>query len=309
MNNAQKFEKLATIISVIICTGVGGYSDYPFNLGCFCVALGLVLRHFISFLGARLHLTALVVAALLTAPVQAQNYPGPYRDAPSYAGEPYDYAASVEIMLPDPNPQVAKVPLIPAAICVGVFVGIMGWLGVRILNAGIKNAEFIVTNNAAQPAIIINTPFPDELPPDITQIYSVNPLSVFPGVPGSTNGLPAVSTAPSDCASTFEGSTMLPGESTLPLLLEHSFEATGPWVSIARGVKMGQTVTMPDTGFWRLRPVALRLEMTGAGVILHAPPGILEQSSDLQSWATVADNHVDVELPAEAGKFYRVRVP
>jgi len=312
----QKFETVATAVAMIILIVAGLATDPMMKFGLWSCAVGFGLRHLLVGVACRYFvggMTAFLAAAMITAPVQAQNTA--YRDAPTYVGEPYDYGASVLVMLPDPsNPngqhEVGKIPFIAGAICVGVFVGVVGWLGIRILRGVINVNEVIVTNNAAQPVILQKSPFPDELPDGATHPYSVSPLpvSVFPGAPGSDIFVPNGYDPAQPCPSTFEGATDLLGDGhTVAMLMEHSFDSTN-WVTVARGITAGQTVVMPDTGFWRLRPLALRLEVTASGPILHAPPGILERSSDLRNWAVVSDNQADVELPAQAGTFYRVRL-
>ena len=309
----HKFELIATLAAIATLAVLACLSAPDVRLGCLGCALGIALRHFGIAMALRLvgpSVTALLVAAMVIAPVQAQNTV--HRDAPTYVGEPYDYGASVLIMLPDPNnqPEVGKIPFIAGAICVGVFVGVVGWLGIKILRGVINVNEVIVTNNAAQPVILQKSPFPDELPDGATHPYSVSPLpvSVFPGAPGSDILVPNGYDPVQPCPSTFEGATDILGDGhTVAMLMEHSFDSTN-WVTVARGIASGQTVVMPDTGFWRLRPLALRLDVVNGQPTLHAPPGFLERSRDLRNWSTIADNSVDTDVPAEPGMFYRVRL-
>jgi hypothetical protein len=267
-------------------------------------------------------LMGVLVLAMAGAPIQAQQLPSPtgYPGAPSFEYLSYDYVMSVQVSLPTDPQHPQEAGIIAGVICVGIFVAVIGWIGVKIIDAALNVHELHITNNAAQPNVPAESPLPlFDLRP-VRYVYSHGPVGAFttPPPPPPTNGIPSLSNAPpSQCTEliilqTLGGWTLGPLEpgfvpvAPAPLLFEHSFDGTN-WTVLSFGLTPGTTVAMPDSGFWRIRPMILSLELVDGVQTLHAPPGALEASRNLKDWELIAQMGHDHDVTAEPGTFYRVK--
>lgn len=264
--------------------------DLVFGLyGC---AIGFLGRGMISFIafGKRMRWFQPAVALCLAGAMSAQSaelpgptqYPGP--TPPTQVA--YDYAGSVSVMLPDPNNpnNPEKMGVVVVGVCVGGLVIAGVYIGVRILSACMKNYEFYITNNAACGDCPARSPMefgPSPVPPS------------QPAPPTVANCTACDGAGPA-------------ADQPLPIIVEHSFDQK-TWTTISYGTAVGRELYMPATGFWRARALSLSLYKADGVAMVHCPPGVLEHSSDLQTWTEVSRSFTNTDRPAEAG-FYRVRL-
>ena len=285
MNPKTKFEGIATGVSLFTLSGLATlFHDSPKALGlAVAVALGIILRHIISLASGWIvrAFALLLVAAWLTPDCNAQALPNEPEPAPGYD---WSNVAALQMSVPE-YPGQERSPIIAAAVCVGVAAGIAGYIGVRILCAIINNREHVVTNNAAC----------GECPQE-------SPLPTSPVPTPAPSGANTVTV----CVQCSEAPDRAPAGQPLPLRIEHSFDQA-TWTEVATGVAVGTEFTLPDTGYWRAVPLFLSLSNVDGVLTLHAPPGVLEFSSDLRSWESVGTFSTEHDLAAQAG-FYRVRL-
>lgn len=185
---------------------------------------------------------------------------------PAYA---MSYQMSIGLTQDADGPQ--PIGIIPAAICIGIGVGIIGYVGVKIISACLKIHENGVTNN--QNKATLSSPVPDPSGPPGTCACAASP----------------------------------PAGQPLPVVVEHSYDDQH-WSTVAHGPLTGQWLDLPDKGYWRIRPLPLRIEVLDGGVVLSVPPGVLEASRDLENWTVLVSSAIDFHWRAEPSTFYRVRM-
>ena len=188
---------------------------------------------------------------------------------PSGTTAPFEFDLQLSTGIPDNqnNPQ----PLIPAAVCVGVGVGIIGWIGIKIwsacLNIQIRNATNKPVANFQAAGNTIPSPVNTSNPVTGSGCECQNPPTADP----------------------------------LPLLLEH-YDGQS-WAPISVGMIPGQQSFVPDTGTWRIAPMAI-IATRNAMIV---PPGTLETSADLRTWAVVSVSGSVRSVTPEPNHFYRIR--
>jgi hypothetical protein len=213
-----------------------------------------------------------IAASLAVAPLQAQEAP------PTYVLPVLPWDGPGEIAQ-----QGTGLAFIPAVIVVGVGVGVVGWLGFKVVNKIMDLDEFIVTNNAAQPGpLVMNRTFIDYVDHGFTAI-------------------PEFSIGPSTWTNTE------PAQAPSPIDIDYSDDGTN-WVNMLHGVAVGDEWQMPDTGYWRAVVLPSRITFKDGAITVLAPPGVLEISQDLVHWQTHSVNWTDTELTASPGVFYRVKL-
>lgn len=220
-----------------------------------------------------------LAVAFIAHPCRGQTGIDPGIPAPpagDYGANIVQLAVSQPMAPPDPEMAPAAIPVIGGAICVGVVVGVVGWVGIKIWEKCISIQVRRLTNAA---------------PVDLMR----SPTSPVPD-PTVTGG------ACDSC-----GDTVAIGD-PLPIRIQHSADGD-TWADVTGpGVIVGKAYSMPSTGRWRavLLPLEIRRGQDGA-VMLDAPPGVLERSVDLRSWTSVGTNYSSVTTIAGPG-FYRVRL-
>lgn len=283
-------ELTATLITMTVCilmVGVGLVSKnrdaWIVAVGFFCGLFAQVGMNLICYWHrqrAALGISATLVLALFAAPFKTAGAEPPTQELPGYA---FNYTTSINLMLPDGGPPQDRIAIIPAAVCFGILVGAVGYVAVKIISACVKEHEFIVTNNAACAACPAESPIQTGVPVPVVTGSGQTPDCNSCAAPPPAAGQP------------------------LPVEIQHSFDRDH-WVTVSHGISVGQELSLPDVGYWRAVPLSLRMErVENGGLILHAPPGVLEHSTDLRNWDVVSVNTADTDLVADAG-FYRVRV-
>lgn len=183
----------------------------------------------------------------------------------------FDVTLSTGIQGNQDNPQA----VIPAAVCVGIGVGLIGWVGIKIWSACLDIQIRNATNKAA--VNIQAAADPITSPPDIPN--TINPVT----------GSGCVCEPP-------------PTVSPMPLLLEHSHDRQS-WYHVSVGMTPGQLVFVPDTGTWRITP--MKIIATRNSMIV--PPGTLETSVDLRTWTILLVSSSVHTVTPEPNHFYRIR--
>lgn len=286
MTTEQKHHQVYTIVAVAVCAALAAWMLHTNHRYAAAAALGMIL----GILGERFvravsGITARIAALLLvlvwlTPDVGAQAIdPGPVQPLPGWN---YDFTDSLRISMP-PQPGQDRNPVIIGAICVGAAVGLLGYIGVKIISACVKIKEQIVTNNAACGECPLESPEPTSPVP-------------APPEPGS---IPVTAQCSCDAPAA--------ADQPLPLRIEHSFD-TVHWQTVATGVGVNTELILPDTGYWRAVPMFLSISSVDGQLTVHAPPGVLEFSSDMRTWTQVAVNRAENTDLAAAPGFYRVRL-
>ena len=212
----------------------------------------------------------LLVSLMLSLSVlRAGAADSPYTQPPPGTTAPFEFDLQLSTGIPDNqnNPQ----PLIPAAVCVGVGVGIIGWIGIKIWSACLD----IQIRNATNKPV-------------------ANFQSAGDTIPSPVNTSNPVTGSGCECQNP-------PTIDPLPLLLEH-YDGNS-WVPISVGVIPGQQSFVPDTGTWRITP--MRIVATPNSMVV--PPGTLEESVDLRTWSVVSVNGSVRTVTPEPNHFYRIR--
>jgi len=187
---------------------------------------------------------------------------------------PFEFDLQLSSGIPDnqDNPQA----VIPAAVCVGIGVGIIGWIGVKLWSACLDLQLHNATNRPANFQA------------------AGDPITSPPGGPRTSN--PVTS---SGC--TCEPPSTVTPPAPLPFLLEHYSGQS--WVPVSVGMTPGQQHFVPDTGTWRITPMAIIA--TPDSMIV--PPGTLEESVDLRTWAVVSVSSSVHSVTPQPNHFYRIR--
>jgi len=211
----------------------------------------------------------------------------PAQEAPSEKLPGYVYTSSDSLAVSMPEyPGKDRSPIIAGAVCVGVGVGIIGYVAVKIICAMLNNHEMIVTNNAACGNCPLESPPPPTSP-----------------VPNPETGPQTVQV----CMACSQAAEQAAAGQPLPLRIEHSYDEQH-WETVATGVGVGSEFQLPDVGYWRAVPLFLSISSVEGATTVHAPPGVLEFSSDLREWSVVGIHTAEnTDVPAQAG-FYRVRL-
>ena len=230
-------------------------------------------RSVLSKLPGLTHLLSMLLVMAIVR-VGAADYTGPPTATPSPETVP-PFETNVSIQLLTTNQPGDPQAIIPAAVCVGVGVGIIGWIGIKLWSACVNMQIRNLTNKAA-----------------VNIQAAAAPITSPPEIPSTSNPV------------TGSGCQCQPPHtvSPLPLLLEHSHDGQS-WSPVSAGMTTGERIFVPDTGTWRITP--MKIVATIDGMIV--PPGTLETSTDLKEWAVVSVSASGRTVTPEPNHFYRIR--
>lgn len=197
---------------------------------------------------------------------------GAQTTAPPLTTPPFEFDVTLSTGPLDNNPDNPQA-IIPAAVCVGVGVGIVGWIGIKLWSACLNHQIHNLTNKP------------------VAFQAAGDPITSPPNVPNTANPVTG-----SGCMCENP-----PTVSPLPLLLEH-YDGQS-WWPVSAGMIPGQQLFVPDTGTWRITP--MRIIATRDSMIV--PPGTLETSIDLSTWNLVSVSEATRTITPEPNHFYRIR--
>lgn len=201
---------------------------------------------------------------LQAAPSNAQSITQP----PTGTTVPFEFDVSIGLYEQGPdNPQA----VIPAAACIGIGVGIIGWIGIKLWSACLDLQMRNATNRA-----VVN--IQAAAAPITAPVGTINPVASGCSCMAQSAGQP------------------------MPLLLEHSYDGQS-WAIISSGMTTGEQSFVPDTGTWRITPMKIVATMDG----MIVPPGTLETSTDLKEWTLVSVSPEARTVTPEPNHFYRIR--
>jgi len=221
---------------------------------------------------ARMLVSVMLLLALIRAEAADTS---PYTQLPPLPGTIAPFEFDVQISTVNDN-QDNPQAVIPAAVCVGIGIGIIGWVGIKLWSACLNQQIRNLTNRP--PANFQAAGDPITSPPNIN---TSNPVTGS----GCSCEPPPTVTPPAP----------------LPFLLEHYNGQS--WAPVSIGIVPGQQHFVPDTGTWRITP--MRIVATPDSMIV--PPGTLEESVDLRTWAVVSVGASTRTATPEPNHFYRIR--
>lgn len=200
----------------------------------------------------------------------AQTAP-PTTTPPPTTVPPFEFDVTLATGIPDnqDNPQA----VIPAAVCVGIGVGVIGWIGIKLWSACLDIQIRGLTNKAAPNFQAAGDPITS---PDVPS--TANPVTGS----GCSCGPP-------------------PTVSPMPLLLEHHDGQS--WSTVSAGMIPGQQLFVPENGTWRITP----MRIIATRDLMIVPPGTLETSADLRTWTLVSVSASTRTITPEPNHFYRIR--
>lgn len=202
---------------------------------------------------------ALLLAASLL-PANAAEPPLPTTPVP------FEFTMSLDVSGEPFNPDDPQ-PIILPAVCVGVGVGVLGWVGLKIISACLDMQHRRATNRA----------------------------NAFVAAADNAGATQPVTGEECNCQT-------LPEGQPLPLRLEHSQDGRA-WNTVAMGMTAGERQFIPRDGRWRITP--MRIEARHG--YMTVPPGTLEVSPDLIYWHVVSvSSEIQTVIP-EPPNFYRIR--
>lgn len=219
-------------------------------------------------------LIALIILSLAIIQVGATEYPYSPYSLPTEPETipPFETDVSLQLITTNQDPDNPQPVIIPAAVCVGVGVGIIGWIGIKLWSACLDIQMRNATNKAIMEFAAAGAPITSPIP------IPTNPVTSGCSCPPQPTAQP------------------------MPLLLEHSNDGKS-WASISVGMTTGEQSFVPDTGTWRITP--MRIIATRDGIIV--PPGTLETSVDLRTWNVLSVSSSGQTITPEPNHFYRIR--
>ena len=216
---------------------------------------------FASTTYAKLLTHIVLVLSIIQAGAQSTTQP------PPETIPPFETDVSIQLLTTNPDADRPQA-VIPAAVCIGVGVGLIGWVGIKLWSACLDIQIRGLTNR------------------DAGNIHAA-------AAPSTSN--PVIG---SGCACGISPTVDQP----LPLLLEHSHDGQS-WSTVSAGITTGERIFVPDTGTWRITP----MKIVATRDALIVPPGTLETSTDLKEWVLVSVSASTRTIAPEANHFYRIR--